>query len=532
MKIYLSIIFFSLFVWPAHKTAEAEESYEKQIYHIYLKHYKYPVPHSEWTSKIQALPEKRKLKFKDNLWDLSGSLLQDPLYWSKIWAANPQAENPHLIYEGRFLKFDPLTLSQASASKYSANILSQFPGLALPPNESAKRALSVSEIPSSLPSLLDFRVLDNEIDISQIQPIEVKKQTLVPFYLTDSAPSIAGEIISKDGYGRSIGLGGESLIVQLDSEVSIGSVFTVFEDKGKIRRWLKSLIGSNGNEIMVKGRIKILAYLAGANSLYRAVVVDSMHKMQPGDFILSGASKVYNFSQKGPMGAGNGLIIGTPDKNQTLLSLGSIVYLDQGEDDGLRKGDFFYIQGAANKNNTFLRPYTYNRPLLGKLKIIHTAKDTSTGIIIEAKTHIFVGDSFSGDSSQLKDLDQSLDHEKVEEYEITDKGKELLIDVEEQPKESAEGPEDMEEIEDMEEAEDMEEIEDMEEAEDMEEIEDMEEAEGMKERDEELEEAFEEGKWEESLEDEGLEEELEEEDFGEDDRPKSELEEFERLDTL
>ncbi|MCL6414259.1 LysM peptidoglycan-binding domain-containing protein [Aestuariirhabdus sp. Z084] len=36
----------------------------------------------------------------DTLWDISNSFLNSPWLWPEIWHANPQIENPHLIYPG------------------------------------------------------------------------------------------------------------------------------------------------------------------------------------------------------------------------------------------------------------------------------------------------------------------------------------------------------------------------------------------------------------------------------------------------
>lgn len=45
-------------------------------------------------------PERYVVKKGDTLWDISGMYLKYPWHWPDIWYANPQVENPHLIYPG------------------------------------------------------------------------------------------------------------------------------------------------------------------------------------------------------------------------------------------------------------------------------------------------------------------------------------------------------------------------------------------------------------------------------------------------
>lgn len=50
-----------------------------------------------------SAPDRYVVQKGDTLWALAQKYLHDPWYWPEIWDANPQVQNPHLIYPGDIL---------------------------------------------------------------------------------------------------------------------------------------------------------------------------------------------------------------------------------------------------------------------------------------------------------------------------------------------------------------------------------------------------------------------------------------------
>ncbi len=48
----------------------------------------------------ENIPDVYTVKKGDTLWDISNHFLATPWLWPKLWQANPEIENPHLIYPG------------------------------------------------------------------------------------------------------------------------------------------------------------------------------------------------------------------------------------------------------------------------------------------------------------------------------------------------------------------------------------------------------------------------------------------------
>jgi hypothetical protein len=72
----------------------------KKIFHLILVAMLASVAMAQDVSVRSDHPDEYVVVEGDTLWDISGKFLEQPWQWPAIWHANPQIENPHLIYPG------------------------------------------------------------------------------------------------------------------------------------------------------------------------------------------------------------------------------------------------------------------------------------------------------------------------------------------------------------------------------------------------------------------------------------------------
>ena len=91
----------------------------------------------------------------DTLWDISARFLDKPWQWPAIWHANPQVENPHLIYPG-----DRLSLVYEDG-RPRLMVNRDKPVQRLSPQARVTQRAAITAIPLSLlkPFIKDARVL-------------------------------------------------------------------------------------------------------------------------------------------------------------------------------------------------------------------------------------------------------------------------------------------------------------------------------------------------------------------------------------
>jgi len=77
-----------------------ERTVIKKLFHLILVAMLVSVAVAQDVQVRSDHPDEYVVVKGDTLWDISGKFLEQPWQWPAIWHANPQIENPHLIYPG------------------------------------------------------------------------------------------------------------------------------------------------------------------------------------------------------------------------------------------------------------------------------------------------------------------------------------------------------------------------------------------------------------------------------------------------
>ncbi|MBN8540361.1 MAG: LysM peptidoglycan-binding domain-containing protein [Deltaproteobacteria bacterium] len=84
---------------------EPNSAFESRLAEIFNQHGS-PVSDEKWSELIGTrATESYSVQPGDTLWDLSQTLFADGFYWSRLWAENPEIQNPHNIAKGQAIRF-------------------------------------------------------------------------------------------------------------------------------------------------------------------------------------------------------------------------------------------------------------------------------------------------------------------------------------------------------------------------------------------------------------------------------------------
>ncbi|WP_339080715.1 LysM peptidoglycan-binding domain-containing protein [Pseudomonas sp. TMP9] len=258
-------------------------------------------------------PDRYTVAKGDTLWDISGKFLSQPWKWPEIWHANPQVENPHLIYPGDQLSLvyidgQPRLMLNRGESRGTIKL---SPQVRSTPMAEAIPAIPLDAINSFL---LSNRIVDTP---EQFQG--------APYVVAGDAERVvsgAGDRV----YARGV----------FDEAAPAYGIFR--QGKTYTDPETKEFLGINADDI---GSGQIVAEEGDVGTL---VLTRSTQEVRLGDRLFATEERAINssFMPSEPTGEINGVILDVP-RGVTQIGQFDVVTINRGVRDGLREGNVLAI---------------------------------------------------------------------------------------------------------------------------------------------------------------------------------------------
>ncbi len=315
-------------------------------------------------------PDSYTVKKGDTLWDISGRFLQKPWQWPELWRANPQIENPHLIYPGdtvRLVYIDgqpALVVDRGDGSRtYKAS-----------PSSDIKMSPQVRATPleTAIPA----------INLDAIQGFLVQNRIVTPAEL-DAAPYV----IQGDSERLVLG-GGDRLYVRgalLESESYS------FVRRGEMYHdpVTQEMLGLEATYIGL-GRV-----VASEGDISTFFVSSSREEVQIGDRVLPTEERKVDstFFPSAPAQPIDGQLISVFG-GVTQVGQYDVVVIDRGEREGLVSGNVLaiYKRGALAKDRIAKDTVRLPSERAGLLMVFRVFEKVSYGLVLATERPLAILD--------------------------------------------------------------------------------------------------------------------------------------------
>ena len=300
----------------------------------------------------------------DTLWDISGKFLRQPWKWPEIWQANPQVQNPNLIYPGDVLSLvyvdgQPRIMLNRGASRGTIKL---SPTVRSTPMAEAIPTIPLEKINSFL---LSNRILDDEAELAQ-----------APYIVAGNAERVVS------GAGDRIYARGDFAAGQ--------PVYGLFrQGKTYTDPQTQEVLGINADDI---GSGELVAEEGDIATL---VLSRTTQEVRIGDRLLPTEERSVSstFVPSEPSEPVDGLILDVP-RGVTQIGLLDVVTLNKGRRDGLAEGNVLavYKTGETVRDRVTGESVKVPDERAGLLMVFRTYDKLSYGLVLNATRQLAVRD--------------------------------------------------------------------------------------------------------------------------------------------
>lgn len=305
----------------------------------------------------------------DNLWDICQQFLGNPYEWPKLWSFNQYITNPHYIYPGDRIVFQPGTETT------------------VPKMEVAKDTPAVEDEELPIEEEQPVKKKEKKTVAKRSEPKEIKLMLKNLSFITKKELDAAGTI-THSGEAKKILAAGDSVYLKFkkNQNVKVGDKFVVFDKIDKVRhpKGGKFL----GYQIYRKATIEILSI---HDNVIAALITDAEMPVERTDKVIPYSNPYIRLVPKEANKEMKGYIVGSEPEHH-IIGTNEFAFVDLGEQKGLKSGDILYVvrrgDGLDNSQDRNL-PYV----IVGRLLVVKVKDRTSTVWVMDSNKELEIGDT-------------------------------------------------------------------------------------------------------------------------------------------
>ena len=347
-------------------------------------------------------PEDYLVRPGDTLFDICDQLLDEPGYWPKLWALNPDIKNPHFIFPGMRLRFYPgdretppylqivteddivpietgnLDESELVKEDVSALLLDLA-------SEDSNQVIGADEVPEFPELQGNIEVVGGRYDASFLQ-------VLIPGFIFEDEKEEIGVIVA--GASGSLLIDkGEDVIIEIEEEsLTAGRTYTVLRIGEDIYRDDGDYVGVRHDFV---GQIRITNKVDEDYAVGK--VLANRIGVMPGDIIVPYISTKRQVPLKvraGTKGDGKNSVVGFEYPYKVIGGRGSFVFIDKLSGDIPTKTTFVLYQNIGKVSSSFVDELPSQSKKNALIYIIDNSGTAAVGYVVNNKSEIRVGDTF------------------------------------------------------------------------------------------------------------------------------------------
>lgn len=312
----------------------------------------------------EGYPERYTVVKGDTLWDISARYLREPWKWPELWHANPQIENPHLIYPGDSLSLvyidgQPKLMLNRGASRGTIKL---SPTVRTTPMAEAIPTIPLEQINSFL---LSNRIIDSQAQFEA-----------APYIVAGNAERVisgAGDRI----YGRG----------DFSANIPVYGIFR--QGKQYTDPKTGEFLGINADDV---GTVEVVQVEGDIATLQ---LTRTTQEARIGDRLFASEERAVNstFMPSAPSSDIDGLIIDVP-RGVTQIGQLDVVTLNKGMRDGLKEGNVLavYKTGETVRDRVTGEKVKVPDERAGLLMVFRTYDKLSYGLVLQATRSLAVND--------------------------------------------------------------------------------------------------------------------------------------------